>query len=306
MKTRNPREKLPELTFVERPNVLPTPPARGRVVLVDVAFAYSGDYETQTLPFLRALGSRLAGWVDHHDHEGWQTFRDDPRFVLVGKKDAPACPQLITKALLERLGPFEHVLAHADFDGCMTAAKLLRGGSPPYPESDEDARAIDYPLHGFLCSPRGLRMARALEQAQSTLGPGHVRLLHELADTLVRGHEPRDLGEELDALARARLEREAELSALLPQASRPHPDILLLRLDRAVPPADKKWLLRALQQKNRIAMIYDGGWTTIATSQVDGPKAIDLSTVEGLLGQAGYASGQIAPDELIDRLIWIL
>jgi hypothetical protein len=306
MSKRETREKSPKLTFVERPNVLPAPPASGRVVLLDVAFAYAQDYEKETVPFLRALGDRLAAWVDHHDHQAWERYRGDPRFVLVGKKQAPACPQLITPALIAQIGRFEHILAHADFDGCMTAVKLLRGGDPPYPESDEDARAIDYPLQGFHCSPRGMRIARALEHAQGSPAPDHDRLLHALTDALVRGHEPADLGEELGQRALARLAREKELAALLPRASHPHPDILLLRLERAVPPADKKWLLRELQRKNRVAMLHEGNWTTVATSQVDGPKGIDLSTVEGLLGQAGYASGQIEPEELIDRLIWIL
>ena len=44
---------------------------RGRVVVVDVAFASEasgGGFEKVTKPFIDGLGSRLAAWVDHHDH----------------------------------------------------------------------------------------------------------------------------------------------------------------------------------------------------------------------------------------------
>src|SRR5580692_9815915 len=52
---------------------------RGRVVVVDVAFASdasSGGFEKITLPFIEQLGPRLAGWVDHHDHVLHVRYRD--------------------------------------------------------------------------------------------------------------------------------------------------------------------------------------------------------------------------------------
>ena len=52
--------------FVEQPGKLPAPPARGRVAVVDVAFAGGENFEKSTLPFLDALGDRLAIWIDHH------------------------------------------------------------------------------------------------------------------------------------------------------------------------------------------------------------------------------------------------
>src|SRR5689334_697883 len=44
---------------------------KGRVVVLDVAFASEasgGGFAKLTKPFIDKLGSRLAGWVDHHDH----------------------------------------------------------------------------------------------------------------------------------------------------------------------------------------------------------------------------------------------
>ncbi len=44
---------------------------RGRVVVLDVAFASEasgGGFEKLTKPFIEGLGKRLVAWVDHHDH----------------------------------------------------------------------------------------------------------------------------------------------------------------------------------------------------------------------------------------------
>ena len=106
--------------FVEQPGNLPAPPAEGRVAVVDVAFAGGDNYEKSTVPFLQALGDRLAIWVDHHEHPvGWSRFRDDPRFVLVPNRIAHACPELVTPEVVSRAGPVDVVVAHADFDGLL-------------------------------------------------------------------------------------------------------------------------------------------------------------------------------------------
>ena len=80
--------------FVEQPGKLPAPPAEGRVAVVDVAFAAGENFEKSTLPFLDALGDRLAIWIDHHEHPlGWSRFRGDPRFLLVPNRIAPVATQ---------------------------------------------------------------------------------------------------------------------------------------------------------------------------------------------------------------------
>src|SRR6266446_9091876 len=178
--------------FVEQPGNLPAPPAEGRVAVVDVAFAAGENFEKSTLPFLDALGDRLAIWVDHHEHPvGWSRFRDDPRFVLVPNRIAHACPELVTPEVVSRAGPVDVVVAHADFDGLLSAVKFLRGGAPPWPEADEDARAADSPGRGHALSSFGQLLIEALDEAGSTLrSKGREALRQELVEGLARAPEP--------------------------------------------------------------------------------------------------------------------
>ncbi|HSA22866.1 MAG TPA: hypothetical protein P5076_15530, partial [Myxococcota bacterium] len=164
------------LSWVVAPRELPAVPAEGRLALVDVAFANKDNYELHTRPFIERAGARLVAWIDHHEHPAWTAFERDPRFVLAPRRRARACPELITPPVVARLGPFEHLLAHADFDGLMSAVKLLGGGQPPYPEADEDARAVDSPGRGFRLSARGQRLARAMDQASVERGAARLAL----------------------------------------------------------------------------------------------------------------------------------
>ena len=136
---------------------------RGRVVVLDVAFASdaaSGGFEKITLPFIDQLGPRLAGWVDHHDHVMHARYRDDPRFVLSTKAEHGACPEMVTAEVIDRIGHVDTIVCHTDFDGLCSAAKWLRGGSEPYPHADDDARAID--TRTAAPGPIGQRFDRAL------------------------------------------------------------------------------------------------------------------------------------------------
>jgi hypothetical protein len=135
-----------ELAFAT-PRKLPKPKdVRGRVVVLDVAFASEasgGGFEKITRPFLEGLGSRLAAWVDHHDHAMHAHYRDDPRFVLATKAEHGACPEMVTPELVARVGAIDTIVCHTDFDGLSSAAKWLREGVEPYEGADDDARAID-------------------------------------------------------------------------------------------------------------------------------------------------------------------
>src|SRR3989304_5635255 len=78
----------------------------GRVVVLDIAFAGAEDdrgFRRVTLPFIEGLGSRLRGWIDHHDHELHQLFASDPSFVLSTKAQHGSCPEMIDPALVERI-----------------------------------------------------------------------------------------------------------------------------------------------------------------------------------------------------------
>jgi hypothetical protein len=153
----------PELAFAS-PRKLPrVSELRGRVVVLDVAFASeaaSGGFDKITLPFIEQLGPRLAGWVDHHDHVMHARYRGDPRFVLSTKAEHGACPEMVTPSVIARIGPVDTIVCHTDFDGLCSAAKWLRNGAEPYPGADDDARAID--TRTAAPGPIGLRFDRAL------------------------------------------------------------------------------------------------------------------------------------------------
>src|ERR1700722_6695827 len=119
----------PELAFAT-PRKLPRPKElRGRVVVLDVAFASEasgGGFDKITRPFIDGLGPRLAAWVDHHDHKLHAAYANDPRFVLSTKAEHGACPEMVTPELVARVGQVETVVCHTDFDGLMSAAKWIR------------------------------------------------------------------------------------------------------------------------------------------------------------------------------------
>src|SRR5215510_5933344 len=100
---------MPQLYFTS-PRVLPrADKLHGRVVVLDVAFAATigstVSFDRVTRPFLAGLGSRLAAWIDHHDHEYHARFAGDPRFVLATKAQHGACPEMVTPEIVERTGP---------------------------------------------------------------------------------------------------------------------------------------------------------------------------------------------------------
>ena len=118
----------------------------GRVAVLDIAFASEGggsSFVKTTLPFIRGLGSRLAAWVDHHDHERHADYAGDPRFVLSTKAEHGACPEMVTPEVVHAAGPVDTVAVHLDLDGLYSGAKWVLGGVEPYPGADADARAVD-------------------------------------------------------------------------------------------------------------------------------------------------------------------
>lgn len=146
------------------PRKLPKPGSvKGRIVVVDVAFASeaaSGGFEKVTKPFIDGLGSRLAAWVDHHDHKEHARYASDPRFVLATKAEHGACPEMVTPDLVKRIGAIDTIVCHTDFDGLCSAAKWMRDGVEPYDGADADARAIDTRMG--MPSPVADRIDRAL------------------------------------------------------------------------------------------------------------------------------------------------
>src|SRR5438105_1858896 len=202
--------------FVEQPGSLPAPPSEGRVAVVDVAFAGGDNFEKSTVPFLEALGNRLAIWIDHHEHPaGWARYRDDPRFVLVPNRIAHACPELVTPEVVQRAGPVDVVIAHADLDGLLSAVKFIRGGVAPWPEADEDARAADSPGRGHAFSEHARILSAALDHAASEFRTAQRESLRqEIVTALVSGDFSAELRRRLEELAREHEEALAPVAAL--------------------------------------------------------------------------------------------
>ncbi len=277
--------------FVEQPGNLPAPPAEGQVGVVDVAFAGGENFEKSTLPFLEALGDRLAIWIDHHEHPlGWSRFRDDPRFLLVPNRIAHACPELVTPEVVRKAGPVDVVVAHADLDGLLSAVKFLRGGSPPWPEADEDARAADSPGRGHTSTPRAKLLSEALEHAAAEARTAQRESLRQqLVQALVKGEMPPALQKRVDDLARAHQEALAPVEALAAQAREEARGVLVARVPKALARPVKKALLSRLEERAPVGVVIEGRAITAATFRDD----IDLSLCDELpAGRSDYRFGQ--------------
>ena len=277
--------------FVEQPGSLPPPPPEGRVAVMDVAFAGGENFEKSTLPFLQALGDRLAIWIDHHEHPvGWARFRDDPRFLLVPNRIAHACPELVTPEAVRRAGPVDVVVAHADLDGLLSAVKFLRGGNAPWPEADEDARAADSPGRGHGLSPRAALLNAALDHATAELRTAQREALRQqIVAALVGGEYPPALEKRVQDLARAHAEALEPVEALAAQAREEARGVLVVRVPKALARPVKKALLSRLEERAPIGVVVEGRAVTAATFRPD----VDLALCDDLgAGRSDYRFAQ--------------
>jgi len=258
--------------------------------VVDVAFAGGDNFEKSTLPFLEALGDRLAIWIDHHEHPvGWARYRDDARFLLVPNQQAHACPELVTPEVVQRAGHVDAVVAHADLDGLLSAVKFLRGGAPPWPEADEDARAADSPGRGHAYSPRAKLLSDALEHAGAELRTAQRETLRqEIVAALVKGAIPAALQQRIEQLARKHAEALEPVDALAAGAREEAPGVLVARVPKALARPVKKALLSRLEERAPIGVVVEGRAVTAATF-----RDLDLALVNELsAGRSDYRFAQ--------------
>jgi len=255
--------------MVSKPYALPSPP-EGPFVMLDVAFA-GGDNVKRTHAFIHEAGEKLRLWVDHHEHaQGWPRYRHDPRFVLVSSRLAHACPELVTAELVERAGDVRVVCAHHDFDGLMSAVRFICGGREPYEGADEDARAADSPGRGHTLSPRGERLAAALDEAMGELEEtGYLMLYRAVAESLRTGREEPSLGSALDHYfdaSRALKERARNLAKLRKVEA---PGVCVLRVDARLDARMRKAVLHVLEESATVGLVLEGSggrhWATAAT-----------------------------------------
>ncbi|MBX7196353.1 MAG: hypothetical protein K1X94_30145 [Sandaracinaceae bacterium] len=267
--------RFPELSFAT-PRKLPRAiELRGRVVVLDIAFAAEGtgtSFEKVTKKLIDGLGTRLALWVDHHDHVLQAEFNKDPRFVLATKAQHGACPEMITPSLVERAGPVDTILCHGDFDGLCAAAKWIRGGLEAYEGADRDAHAVDTRLGAP--SERGLTIDRALRARPRddglkglvvrflATGATEVSLYRTIQEA---AEEVRVIEEQARELAR-RFVVENDVAVCDARGSKPY---------------DKTVLLLLGQERARISVVHDDVTVTAAARFDSGVDLLTLFGVEG-------------------------
>jgi len=247
----------------------------GRVVVLDIAFAAEtgkSSFATVTLPFITALGSRLAAWVDHHDHEHHADYAGDPRFVLASKAQHGACPEMVTPELVARTGPADTIAVHVDLDGIYAGAKWVLGGIEPYPGADQDARAID--TRRGKPGPIAERIDRALRARFRDETLKH-RILQYL---LARTHAPHHF-QEIDAAARL-VDPLLEQSQRLSEQYRVDGEVAYVEV-RSSAPYDKTELLLLGQQRAIIAVVRDSGSLSIAADFESGLDFVKLFNLGG-------------------------
>lgn len=249
---------------------------RGRVVVLDVAFAADGlgpGFAKITGKFLKDLGPRLARWVDHHDHDRHAQYRSDPRFVLHTKAEHGACPEIITPEMVRQTGPVDTIVAHFDLDGLYAAAKWLLGGVEPYPGADADARAVDTRIG--MPSPTAQLIDKALRaHFEDTV------LLVRIVRWLVAGMPPGIEARSIEAAA-ADFDAKAAAAEQLAAQFVVEDGIALLRVPSGPQNFDKTELLLHGQAVAPVAVVIDGQTINIAAGFESG---LDFVTLLGLGG----------------------
>lgn len=285
---------MPQLYFAS-PRALPrADKLHGRVVVLDVAFAATiGDsvsFERVTRPFLDALGSRLAAWVDHHDHEKHAEFAGDPRFVLATKAQHGACPEMVTPELVRQTGPIDCICTHVDLDGLYAAAKWILGGHEPYPGADDDARAVDTRVG--TPAPIAARIDRALRARFRD-----DQLKRSVVQFLVGGLAP---GVHDDVIADAAAEFECRSARTRELANRFTIRGRVAVVDTAGEQGqfDKTDLLLAGQARAPVSIVRDSGMLTIAAQFDSGWDFVELFGIGG-----GMPTRVTIPENRLDDVI---
>jgi hypothetical protein len=255
------------------------PPAKslpGRVVVLDIAFASNAggaSFEKVTGAFLRGLGTRLALWIDHHDHDMHAQYADDPRFVLRTKAQHGACPELVTPERVALAGAIDSICCHGDFDGLCAAAKWIRGGVEPYAGSDDDARAIDTrigtPSEIADVLDRALR-ARPRDDAMKAL----------IVRFLVDGATDRELFSQFREASDS-LKAHEEGARALATRYVIEADIAVCAVPVGAPTYDKTMLLLLGQERARVSVVHDENTVAVAARFDSGINLLDMFGLTG-------------------------
>jgi hypothetical protein len=270
-----PGKSAPLFAFLT-PRTLPRPETlAGRVAVLDIAFASEGggsSFEKITLPFINGLGSRLAAWVDHHDHDRHRDYAGDPRFVLATKAQHGACPEMVTPEVVAHAGPVDTVAVHLDLDGLYAGAKWALGGIEPYQGADADARAVD--TRRGEPGPIGQRIDRALRARFRDTNLKHRVVQYLLARTKAPHH-----WEEIESAARM-IDPLLEEARRIAERYRVDGHVAFVEA-RAAAPFDKTELLLLGQERAAVAVVKDAGSLSIAADFDSGLDFVKLFELGG-------------------------
>ena len=269
-----PSTTLPRFAFLTPRTLPPADKLAGRVAVLDVAFASDVggvSFDKTTLPFIKGLGSRLAAWVDHHDHERHRDYAGDPRFVLSTKAEHGACPEMVTPEVVRAAGPVDTVAIHLDLDGLYSGAKWVLGGVEPYEGADADARAVD--TRRGEPGPIATRIDRALRARFRD-----ETLKNQVMQYLVARTKAPVLWEEIEAAAR---EIDTRLDESRRLAQRYRVDGGIAYVEAGGRPYDKTELLLLGQERAPVAVVRDSGSLTIAADFESGFDFVRLFALGG-------------------------
>lgn len=273
----NPVKLNPVKLVFATPRKLPKPDQLGAaVVVLDIAFASNAggsSFEKVTGRFIQAMGSRLIAWVDHHDSEQHAEYAHDPRFVLHTKAQHGACPEIISETLVSRFPACDTIVCHIDFDGVMSAAKWLRGGSECYPGADLDAFAID------TRSAEPQALAQVLDRALRVRGD--EQFLADMVSFLANGAQDPLFLAEAQALGADYLALERNARNLADRYVEVSPGVLLVEVSEAGVEFDRTLLLLLGQQRGKVAVMVNGESSTFAAHYRSGINFLTLFNLSG-------------------------
>jgi hypothetical protein len=275
------------------PRTLPRPETlTGRVAVLDIAFAAEGggsSFDKVTLPFINGLGSRLAAWVDHHDHERHVDFVRDRRFILATKAQHGACPEMVTPEVVAHAGPVDTLAVHLDLDGLYAGAKWALGGEEPYPGADDDARAVDTRRGepGLIAQ----RIDRALRARFRDTNLKHRVVQYLIARTKAPHH-----WEEIERAAQM-IDPLLEESRRIAERYRVDGEVAYVEA-RSGAAYDKTELLLLGQQRARVAVVRDAGSLSIAADFESGLDFVKMFELGG-----GMPTRVSVPEARLDEVM---
>ncbi len=298
----SPVSTMPNLVFASPRGLPKAASLTGRVVVLDIAFAAASggkvSFESVTLPLIDGLGSRLAAWVDHHDHDKHVDYKDDERFLLRTKAQHGACPELVTPELVARAGPIDTIIAHLDLDGLYSAAKWILAGEQPYANADADARCIDTRLGEP--GPIAIRIDRALRarfrdddlkrSVVHWLVGGRKSDVH--AERIAEAEREFDAGNRGTAALAARFEIQGRVAFVdATTSAQPYDKTELLLLGQKISE------ISAVQDSGAITFAagFDSGWNFLSILGLAGGMPTRVSISESRLEEAMRSINEAEP-----------